>query len=67
VLTGALHGLFIGMATVVAARIVAPERRGQAMGVVFGGIAVSSHQPHLARRSDHHLTSAPGDALGDHR
>jgi MFS transporter, DHA1 family, inner membrane transport protein len=40
--TGALHGLFIGVATVVAAGLVAPGRRGRAMGMVFGGIAVST-------------------------
>lgn len=40
--TGPIHGLFIGVASVVAARLVAPERAGQAIGLVFGGIAVST-------------------------
>ncbi|MFI5806359.1 MFS transporter [Streptomyces sp. NPDC051561] len=42
VLCGALHGLFIGSASAVATQLVAPERRGQAVGLVFGGIAVST-------------------------
>ncbi len=40
--TGAMQGLFIGVASVVAASLVIPERRGQAMSMVFGGIAVST-------------------------
>jgi DHA1 family inner membrane transport protein len=42
VLTGALHGLFIGVAFAVAAALVPPERMGRAISVVFGGIAVST-------------------------
>ncbi len=42
VLTGSVHGLFIGVASVIAAGLVAPERRGQAISMVFGGIAVST-------------------------
>jgi MFS transporter, DHA1 family, inner membrane transport protein len=42
VLTGAIHGLFIGVASVIAAGLVSPERRGQAISMVFGGIAVST-------------------------
>jgi MFS transporter, DHA1 family, inner membrane transport protein len=42
VLTGSIHGLFIGVASVIAANLVAPERRGQALSMVFGGIAVST-------------------------
>lgn len=42
VATGAVQGLFIGVASVVAADLVAPDRRGQAMSMVFGGIAVST-------------------------
>ncbi|MFI2206090.1 MFS transporter [Streptomyces sp. NPDC020192] len=42
VVTGSLHGLFIGVASVVAARLVPPEHRGRAMSMVFGGIAVST-------------------------
>jgi DHA1 family inner membrane transport protein len=42
VLTGAIHGLFIGVASVLAAGLVTPERRGQAISMVFGGIAVST-------------------------
>jgi DHA1 family inner membrane transport protein len=42
VVTGTVHGLFIGVASVIAASLVAPERRGQAIAMVFGGIAVST-------------------------
>jgi MFS transporter, DHA1 family, inner membrane transport protein len=40
--TGAVQGLFIGAASVVAAGLVPARRRGQAMSMVFGGIAVST-------------------------
>lgn len=40
--TGSLHGLFVGVATVIAARVVTAERRGQAISLVFGGIMVST-------------------------
>ena len=40
--TGTVHGLFIGVASVIAAGLVPPERRGQAISMVFGGIAVST-------------------------
>ena len=42
VLTGAIHGLFIGVASTVAAALVPAEKRGEAMAMVFGGIAVST-------------------------
>lgn len=42
VLTGSIHGLFIGVASTVAATLVPAEKRGQAMAMVFGGIAVST-------------------------
>jgi MFS transporter, DHA1 family, inner membrane transport protein len=42
VLCGALHGLFLGAASAVATNLVAPEHRGQAVGLVFGGISVST-------------------------
>jgi DHA1 family inner membrane transport protein len=42
VITGSIHGLFIGVASVVAAALVAPEHRGRAISTVFGGIAVST-------------------------
>jgi DHA1 family inner membrane transport protein len=42
VATGAVQGLFVGVASVVAAGLVPPERRAQAMSMVFGGIAVST-------------------------
>ncbi|WP_369369176.1 MFS transporter (plasmid) [Streptomyces sp. CG4] len=42
VLCGALHGLFLGAASSVATGLVAPEHRGQAVGLVFGGISVST-------------------------
>jgi DHA1 family inner membrane transport protein len=42
VLTGSVHGLFVGVASVVAASLVPPSRRGMAMSTVFGGIAVAT-------------------------
>lgn len=42
VLCGALHGLFLGAASALATGLVAPEHRGQAVGLVFGGISVST-------------------------
>ena len=42
VITGAVHGLFFGEASVVAASLVPPQHRGSAIGMIFGGIAVSS-------------------------
>ncbi|MBC9729163.1 MFS transporter [Streptomyces sp. TRM68367] len=42
VLCGALHGLFLGAASAVATGLVALEHRGQAVGLVFGGISVST-------------------------
>jgi DHA1 family inner membrane transport protein len=42
ILTGALHGLFIGVAFAVAAGLVTPDRIGRAISMVFGGIAVST-------------------------
>lgn len=41
-LCGAIHGLFLGAASAVATGLVPPEHRGQAVGLVFGGIAVST-------------------------
>ncbi|HEX6352259.1 MFS transporter [Actinophytocola sp.] len=41
-ITGSVHGLFIGVATVVAAGIVPPEQRGRAISMVFGGVAVAT-------------------------
>lgn len=42
VVTGSVHGLFVGAAFAVAAGLVPPERAGRAISVVFGGIAVST-------------------------
>jgi DHA1 family inner membrane transport protein len=42
VVTGSIHGLFIGVASVIAAGLVAPEHKGRAISMVFGGIAVST-------------------------
>lgn len=42
VATGMVHGLFIGVATVVAASLAGPGREGRAISVVFGGIAIST-------------------------
>ena len=41
-LTGSVHGVFIGVASVLAAGLVPAERRGQAISMVFGGIALST-------------------------
>jgi DHA1 family inner membrane transport protein len=41
-ITGSIHGLFIGVASVIAAGLVPAERRGWAISMVFGGIAVST-------------------------
>lgn len=41
VLTGSLHGLFVGVAFTVAVSVVPPERAGRAMSAVIGGFAVS--------------------------
>jgi len=41
-ITGSIHGLFIGIASVVAASVVPEERKGRAMSMVFGGIAVAT-------------------------
>ncbi|WP_267959180.1 MFS transporter [Streptomyces sp. NRRL S-1813] len=41
-ITGALHGLFLGAASAVATGLVPAERRGHAVSLVFGGIAVST-------------------------
>lgn len=40
--TGALHGLFIGVALGVAASLVPPERMGRAIAMVLGGIATAT-------------------------
>jgi DHA1 family inner membrane transport protein len=42
VLTGSLHGLFIGVAFAVGAGLVPPEKMGRAISFVFGGIAVAT-------------------------
>lgn len=42
VVTGSMHGLFVGVALAVAAGLVPPERAGRAISVVLGGIAVST-------------------------
>jgi DHA1 family inner membrane transport protein len=42
VVTGTVHGVFIGAASAVAASLVPPNRRGRAMSMVFGGIAAST-------------------------
>jgi DHA1 family inner membrane transport protein len=42
IVTGCVHGLFIGVASAVAASLVPPDHRGRAMSMVFGGIAVAA-------------------------
>jgi MFS transporter, DHA1 family, inner membrane transport protein len=39
---GAMHGLFVGVASVIAAGLVPAHQRGQAMSMVFGGVAVAT-------------------------
>jgi DHA1 family inner membrane transport protein len=41
-MTGTVHGLFIGAACMVAASVAAPGGQGRAIGLVIGGIAVST-------------------------
>lgn len=41
VITGSMHGLFVGVAFAVAARLVPEDKQGQAMSVVMGGITVA--------------------------
>lgn len=41
-LSGSMHGAFVGVASVVAASVVAPGNEGRAMGQVFGGVAVAT-------------------------
>lgn len=42
IVTGSIHGLFIGVAFAVAAGLVPPDRQGRAISIVIGGIAVST-------------------------
>ncbi|MEW2247594.1 MFS transporter [Streptomyces sp. NPDC058733] len=42
VVSGAVHGLFIGVASALAAHLVPPGQQGRAVAMVFGGIAVST-------------------------
>ncbi|QFZ21684.1 MFS transporter [Saccharothrix syringae] len=42
VLTGSLHGLFIGVAFAVGTGMMPPEKMGKAISFVFGGVAVST-------------------------
>jgi DHA1 family inner membrane transport protein len=39
---GAMHGLFVGVASIVAARLAPPGQQGAAMSKVFGGVAVAT-------------------------
>ncbi|MFG2781236.1 MFS transporter [Streptomyces prunicolor] len=40
--SGAVHGLFVGVASAAAASLAGPERQGRAVAVVFGGIAAAN-------------------------
>lgn len=40
--SGTTHGLFVGVASVVAVTLVPPANQGRAMSMVFGGIAVAT-------------------------
>jgi DHA1 family inner membrane transport protein len=39
---GTLHGLYVGVASVIAAQLAPPEQRGRGIAMVFGGIAVAT-------------------------
>lgn len=39
---GSMHGLFVGVASVMAARLVPAGQQGRAMALVFGGVAVAT-------------------------
>jgi DHA1 family inner membrane transport protein len=39
---GTVHGLYVGVASVIAAQLAAEEQRGRAIAMVFGGIAVAT-------------------------
>lgn len=39
---GAMHGLFVGVASIAAAQLVPPGQQGAAMSKVFGGVAVAT-------------------------
>jgi DHA1 family inner membrane transport protein len=41
-ITGALQGLFIGVAFAIGRSLVPPERMGRAIGAIIGGVAVSA-------------------------
>jgi MFS transporter, DHA1 family, inner membrane transport protein len=41
-MTGTIHGLFVGVATVIAAGLAEPGREGRAVAMVFGGMAIST-------------------------
>jgi DHA1 family inner membrane transport protein len=41
-LSGSMHGAFVGVASVLAATVVARGQEGRAMGRVFGGVAVAT-------------------------
>jgi DHA1 family inner membrane transport protein len=40
-ITGSMHGLFIGVASAVAAGLVSEDKQGQAMAAVMGGITIA--------------------------
>lgn len=42
VLAGSAHGVFIGVASAIAAGLVSEEHRGEAISIVFGGLAVAT-------------------------
>ena len=42
VLAGSAHGVFVGVASAIAAGLVSEERRGEAISMVFGGLAVAT-------------------------
>ena len=42
IVTGSVHGLFIGVAFMVGAGLVPPDHRGRAVSMVFGGFSVAT-------------------------
>lgn len=42
ILSGAMHGMIIGSSFSIATRVVPVQKRGQAIGIVFGGLSVAT-------------------------
>jgi len=42
IVAGVMHGMIIGSSFSIASQMVAPQKRGQAIGIVFGGLSVAT-------------------------